>query len=65
MKENNFLLVSVKSKKAPVQSQDQVYVVLKEDLSSFVKKVLNEDTILLVDSVATFVSDPLLTDNRL
>lgn len=64
MKENNFLLVSVKSKKSQVQSQGQVYVVSKEDISSFVKKVLDEDTILLIDSVETFVSGPL-TDNML
>lgn len=59
MKENNFLLVSVKSKKSPAQSQGQVYVVSKEDISSFVKKVLDEDTILLIDSVETFVSESL------
>lgn len=57
MKENNFLLVSVKSKSSQVQSQGQVYVVSKEDISSFVKKVLDEDTILLIDSVATFISE--------
>lgn len=55
MKENNFLLVSVKSKKTPAQSQ--VYVVLKEDISSFVKEVLDEDTVLLIDSVETFASE--------
>lgn len=55
MKENNFLLVSVKSKKAQAQTQGQVYVVSKEDVSSFVKKVLDKDTILLIDSVETFV----------
>lgn len=71
MNKNNFLLVSVKSKKAPAQSQGQVYVVSKEDISSFVKKVLDEDTILLIDSVETFVSaspsidEPLATDNIL
>lgn len=57
MKENNFLLVSVKSKKS--QAQGQVYVVSKEDISSFVKGILNEDTVLLIDSVETFVSKPL------
>lgn len=56
MKENSFLLVSVKSKKAQSQTQGQVYVVSKEDVSSFIKKVLDEDTILLIDSVETFVS---------
>lgn len=65
MKENNFLLVSVKSKTSSAQNQGQVYVVSKEDISSFVKKVLDDDTILLIDSVETFVSNPLLTDNML
>jgi len=65
MKENNFLLVSVKSKKSQAQSQSQVYVVSKEDISSFVKKVLDEDTILLIDSVETFVSEPLSIDEML
>lgn len=65
MKENNFLLVSVKSKTAQSQSQGQVYVVSKEDISSFVKKVLDEDTILLIDSVETFVSKPLSVDKML
>lgn len=65
MKENNFLLVSVKSKTAQSQSQGQVYVVSKEDISSFVKKVLDEDTILLIDSVETFVSKPLSIDKML
>lgn len=65
MKKNDFLLVSVKSKKSQVQSQGQVYVVSKDDISSFVKSVLNEDTILLIDSVETFVDKPLSTDNML
>lgn len=65
MKENNFLLVSVKSKKSQAQSQGQVYVVSKEDISSFVKKVLDEDSILLIDSVETFVSGPLSIDKML
>lgn len=65
MKENNFLLVSVKSKTSQVQSQGQVYVVSKEDISSFVKKVLDEDTILLIDSVETFVSELLTVDETL
>lgn len=55
MKENKFLLVSVKSKKSQAQSQGQVYVISKEDISSFVKKVLDDDTILLIDSVETFI----------
>lgn len=54
MKKNAFLLVSVKSKKSQPQNQGQVYVVSKDDISSFIKKVLDEDTILLIDSVATF-----------
>lgn len=65
MKENNFLLVSVKSKKSQAQSQGQVYVVSKEDISSFVKKVFDDDTILLIDSVETFVSEPLSIDETL
>lgn len=65
MKEDNFLLVSVKSKKTQVQSQGEVYVVSKEDISSFVKKILDEDTILLIDSVTTFVSGSLSTNNAL
>lgn len=65
MEENNFLLVSVKSKKSQAQNQGQVYVVSKEDISSFVKKVLDDDTILLIDSVETFVSKPLSIDDTL
>ena len=65
MKENNFLLVSVKSKTSQAQNQGQVYVVSKEDISSFVKKVLDEDTILLIDSVETFVSAPLPIEKML
>lgn len=65
MEKNNFLLVSVKSKKVQAQNQGQVYVVSKEDISSFVKKVLDDDTILLIDSVETFVSAPLSTDEIL
>lgn len=65
MKENNFLLVSVKSKTSQAQKQGQVYVVSKEDISSFVKKVLDDDTILLIDSVETFVSCPLSIDKML
>lgn len=65
MKENNFLLVSVKSKTSQAQGQGQVYVVSKEDISSFVKKVLDDDTILLIDSVETFVSKPLSIDEML
>lgn len=65
MEKNNFLLVSVKSKKSQAQSQGQVYVVSKDDISSFVKKILDEDTILLIDTVDTFVSAPLSIDKTL
>lgn len=65
MKENNFLLVSVKSKKSQAQGQGQVYVVSKDDISSFVKKILDDDVILLIDSVETFVSSPLTIDKML
>lgn len=65
MKENNFLLVSVKSKKSQTQNQGQIYVVSKDDISSFVKNVLNEDTVLLIDSVEAFVGNPLSVDNTL
>ena len=65
MKENKICLVSVKSKKSQAQNQGQVYVVFKDDISSFVDKVLDEDVILLIDSVETFVSKPLSTDNML
>lgn len=65
MKVNDFLLVSVKSKTSQAQNQGQVYIVSKDDISSFVKKVLDDDTILLIDSVETFVSDSFATDNVL
>lgn len=65
MEKNNFLLVSVKSKKAPAQSQGQVFVVSREDISSFVEKVLDDDAVLLIDSVETFVSESLSIDKPL
>lgn len=65
MEKNNFLLVSVKSKKSQAQSQGQVYIVSKDDISSFVKETLDEDTLLLIDSVETFVSEPLYIDKNL
>lgn len=65
MKKNSFLLVSVKSKKSQSQNQGQVYIVSKEDISSFVEKILDEDKILLIDSVETFVSQPLTIDKML
>ena len=64
MKENNFLLVSVKSKKSQAQNQGQVYVVSRDYISSFVEKILDEDTILLIDSVETFISEPLSADKK-
>ena len=51
--ETAFLLVSVKSKKN--QSEGQIYVVRKEDLSSFVEKSLSPDNVILIDSIETFV----------
>ena len=65
MEKNNFLLVSVKSKKSQAQSQGQVYIVSKDDISSFIKGILDEDTILLIDSVETFVSESPSIDKTL
>lgn len=53
MKEDLFYLVSVKPKNS--QNQGHVYVVLKENISSFVKETLDGENILLIDSVDTFV----------
>lgn len=53
MEKNGFLLVSVKSKNS--QSQGQIYVVRREDLSSFVEIHLSSDSVLLIDSIDTFV----------
>lgn len=52
--ENEFLLVSVKPKNS--QSQGQIYVVRRKDLSSFVETKLSLDNVLLIDSIDTFVS---------
>lgn len=52
--ENEFLLVSVKPKNS--QSQGQIYVVRRKDLSSFVEMKLSLDNVLLIDSIDTFVS---------
>ena len=65
MEENKFLLVSVRSKKSPAQNQGQVYVVAKKDISSFVNSMLDDDTVLLIDSVETFVSNSLSIDKTL
>ena len=53
MKKNDFLLVSVKPKNS--QSQGQIYVVRKEDISSFIEMNLSLDNVLLIDSIDTFV----------
>lgn len=50
---NEFVLVSVKPKNS--QSQGQIFVVRREDVSSFVEKNLSSDNILLIDSIDTFV----------
>lgn len=52
--ENEFVLVSVKSKNS--QSQGQIFVVRREDMSSFIETKLSSDNVLLIDSVDTFVS---------
>lgn len=62
MKENKFFLISVKSKSSQSQNQGQVYVVSQEDISLFIEKILDEDSILLIDSVETFVSKPSSID---
>lgn len=52
MKKNDFLLVSVKPKNS--QSQGQIYVVRREDISSFIETNLSLDNVLLIDSIDTF-----------
>lgn len=52
--ENEFVLVSVKSKNS--QSQGQIFVVRRKDISSFVETKLSSDNVLLIDSIDTFVS---------
>ena len=52
--ENEFVLVSVKPKNS--QSQGQIYVVRRKDISSFVEMNLSLDNVLLIDSIDTFVS---------
>ena len=52
--ENEFVLVSVKPKNS--QSQGQIYVVRRKDISSFVEMKLSLDHVLLIDSIDTFVS---------
>lgn len=58
--ENEFVLVSVKPKNS--QAQGQIYVVRREDISSFVEMKLISDNVLLIDSIDTFVSS---SDNKL
>lgn len=58
--ENEFVLVSVKPKNS--QSQGQIYVVRRKDISSFVEMKLGSDNVLLIDSIDTFVSS---SDNKL
>lgn len=50
--ENEFVLVSVKTKNS--QSQGQIYVVRRKDISSFVEAKLSLDNVLLIDSIDTF-----------
>lgn len=52
--ENEFVLVSVKPKNS--QSQGQIFVVRRTDISSFVEMKLSLDNVLLIDSIDTFVS---------
>ena len=49
---NDFLLVSVKSKASQSSS---VYVVKKDSIGDFIACKLTADTIVLIDSVETFV----------
>lgn len=48
----NFLLVSVKTKS---DQSSSVYVVEKGSIESFIQAHLNSDTIILIDSVETFI----------
>jgi len=50
---NEFFLVSVKSKSS--QAQVQIFVVRREDLSSFIEVKLFSDSVLLIDSIDMFV----------
>ena len=52
--ENEFVLISVKTKNS--QSQGKIFVVRRKDISSFVETNLSLDNILLIDSIDTFVS---------
>ncbi len=48
----DFLLVSVKTKS---NQSSSVYVVKKDSIESFIHSHLNSDTIILIDSVETFI----------
>ena len=50
--ENEFLLVSVKTKS---NQSSSVYVVEEDSIGAFIQSHLNSDTIILIDSVETFV----------
>lgn len=50
--ENEFVLVSVKPKNS--QSQGQIFVVRRKDISSFIETKLSLDNVLLIDSIDTF-----------
>lgn len=52
--ENEFVLVSVKPKNS--QSQGQIFVVRRKDISSFVEMKLSSNNVLLIDSIDTFVT---------
>jgi hypothetical protein len=56
MKKNDFLLISVKSKKT--QSEGQIYVVRREDIPLFIGMHLSPDNVILIDSIETFVNNP-------
>lgn len=51
-KGSEFFLVSVKTKS---NQSSSVYVVEKDSIGDFIQSHLNSDTIILVDSVETFV----------
>lgn len=51
--ESEFLLVSVKSKTSQSSS---VYVVERNSIGAFIASNLTSDTVILIDSVETFLS---------
>lgn len=50
-----FLLISVKPKNN--QSSGKIYVVSEDSIGEFIAKKLTPDTVVLIDSVDSFVSD--------